>query len=313
VVPTARHFRLAALVLATVALAACNGSLTVNLTDTPVDNATSVIVDFTGIELHNTNGQTVTFDFPSARQIDLLQLQNGATTALLQGRSVPSGSYDWIQLNVLAGQNTQGQSSITLATGLQYPLYIPSGSEGGLRLATGFTVAQGGTTELVIDFNLRQSVTGLASDGQNYALVPVLRLANQAQAGTITANVDLGALAIQQLGSGSQAAQCSGGVFVFAGSAATPQNGGGASLVGFEPIRSFGATTQASSLSIPYLPKGSYTVAATCDYGLYDPTAAPGQSGYQTLHWTVQDNVSVKANTTTTVTLPSGTTSSSVH
>ena len=310
-VSIASHIRLAALTLATATLAACNGTLTVNLTDTPVDNATSVIIDFTGIELHNTDGQTVTIAFPSARQINLLQLQNGATTSLLQGESVPSGNYDWIQLNVLATQNTQGQSYITLDTGAQYPLYVPGGSQSAWRINTGFSVPQSGTRQLIIDFNLRQSVT--STDGQNYTLVPALRVADQSQVGTLTATMDLGAIATQQLGSGAQASQCSGALFVFSGASATPQNGGGASLVAFEPIRSFGATTQASSASFPYLPKGSYTVAATCDYGLYDPAAAPGQSTYQTLHWAVQNNVSVIANKTTTVSLPSGTTSNSVH
>ena len=309
-VSIARHIRLTALTLATVALAACNGTLTVNLTDTPVDDATSVVIDFTGVELHNTDGQTVTINFPSARQINLLQLRNGATTALLQGESVPSGSYDWIQLKVLATQNTQGQSYITLNTGAQYPLYVPGGSQSALRINTGFSVPQSGSRHLIIDFNLRQSVT--STDGQNYTLVPALRVADQAQVGTITANMNLGALATQQLGS-AQASQCSGALFVFSGASATPQNGGGASLVAFQPIRSFGATTPASSVSFPYLPKGSYTVAATCDYGLYDPAAVPGQSTYQTLHWAVQSNVSVIANKTTTVSLPSGTTSNSVH
>jgi len=302
----ARHSRLAALLLATGALAACNGSLTVSLTDTPVDNATSVVVDFTGMELHNTNGKLVTINFPSARQIDLLQLQNGVTAALAQGASVPEGNYDWMQLEVLADKDTQGQSYIALDTGTQYPLYIPSGSQARLKLVSPFTVRQSGTTRLVIEFNLRQSVT--TTDGQNYVLAPALRLEDQGQVGTLTASIDLAALAVQQLGSGAQASQCHGGLFVFSGAAVKPQNGGGASLVDFQPIPGGGATGQ-TSLSMPYLAKGSYTVAATCDYNLYDPTATPGQSGYQTLHWTVQDNVSVTANQTTTEVLPSGTTS----
>lgn len=303
----ARHLRLAALLLATAALGACNGSLTVNLTDTPADNATSVVVDFTGVELHNTNGQTVTINFPSAQQIDLMQLQNGLTAALLQSQSVPSGTYDWMQLNVLADKDTQGQSYIMLNTGAQYPLYIPSGSA-GLKLTTSFTVPQYGSTQLLIEFDLRQSVTGADPDGQSYDLAPALRLEDQTQVGTIAANVDLAALSSQQLGSGAQISQCQGGLFVFAGSV-TPQNGGGASLVDFQPIPYFG--TQAS-VSMPNLAKGSYTLAATCNYDLYAPTAVPGQSGYQSLHWTVQGNVSVTANGTTTVTLPSGSTSNTV-
>ena len=307
----ARHLRLAALLLATAALAACNGSLTVNLADTPADGASSVVIDFTGIELHNTNGQTVTLNFPSAQQIDLMQLQNGQTAALLQSQSVPSGTYDWMQLNVLADKDTQGQSYIMLNTGGQYPLYIPSGST-GLKLTTSFSVSQNGTTRLLIEFDLRQSVTGADPDGQSYDLVPALRLEDQSQVGTIAATVDLAALTSQQLGSGAQVSQCQGGLFVFSGGSVTPQNGGGGSLVDFQPIPYNGTSTE-SPVSMPNLAKGSYTLAATCNYDLYAPTAVPGQSGYQALHWMVQGNVSVTANATTTVNLPSGSTSNTVQ
>lgn len=312
---TTRNMRLAALVLGTVALGACgggpdapsSGALSVNIADTPVDNATSVVVDFTGIELHNTNGTMFTVTFPSPKQIDLLKLQNGVTGALTQGESVPAGSYDWMRLDVLATKDTQGESYITLSTGAQYPLYIPSGSETGLKLVSGFTVAQGSTTQVIIEFNLRQSITS-TTDGQNYVLVPALRLENQLQVGTLAVNVDLAALTTQQLGSGTPVSQCKGGLFLFSGATVAPQNGGGPDLVDFEPIPYDGTTTQVS-LSIPYVATGSYTVAATCNYDLYDPAAVLGQTGYQSLHWTVQDNVSVAANGTATVTMPSSTTS----
>lgn len=314
-----RNMSLAALVLGTAALGACgggsdapapSGALSVNMADTPVDNATSVVVDFTGIELHNTNGTMTTINFASPKQIDLLKLQNGVTGALTQGESVPAGTYDWMRLDVLANKNTQGQSYITLSTGAQYPLYIPSGSETGLKLVSPFTVAQGSTTQLIIEFNLRQSVT--STDGQNYVLVPALRLENQLQVGTVAVNVDLAALTTQELGSGTQVSQCKGGLFLFSGATVTPQNGGGASLIDFEPIPYDGTTTQVS-LSIPYVATGSYTVAATCNYDLYNPAAVLGQTGYQTLHWTVQDNVSVTANGTATVAMPSSTTSNVVN
>ena len=58
---------------------------------------------------------------------------------------------------------------------------------------------------------------------------------------------------------------------------------------------------------------GGNTIDGSCNYDLYAPAAVLGQSGYQTLHWTVLDNVSVAANTTTTVTLPSTTTTNVVN
>lgn len=310
--PLARHVRLAALILAAAALGACSGSLDINLTDTPVDNASSVVVDFTGVELHNTNGKTVTITFPSAEPIDLLQLQNGTLGALLQGASVPTGNYDWLQLNVLANPDTQGQSYILLTSGTQYPLYVPSGSQSALRILSPFTVTEGRTTQLLVEFDLRQSITSSAADGQNYALVPALRLENQADLGAISADIGLAALAQAQLGAGAQLSQCAAGLFLFAGAAVTPQNGGGASLIDFEPIPTGGLISTQVSISLPNLAPGSYTLAATCDYNLYDPAAVPGQSGYQALHWMVQGNVAVTANATVTSSLPSQTTSNIV-
>ena len=305
-----RLLRLAGPLLATAGLCACNGTVTVNLTDTPVDGATSVVIDFTGIVLHDTNDKTTTINFSSPQQIDLLQLQNGSTRALLKNQSVPSGNYDWMQLKVLANANTNGQSYITLNTGAQYPLYVPAASQSALTISTPFSVGQNGTTSLIIEFNLRQSVT--STDGQNYTLVPAMHLANQSQIGTLTATVDLAGLAAQQLGSGAQISQCAGGLFIFSGGSATPQNGGGASLLDFRPLPFDGVTTQAP-VSFPNLAKGSYTVAATCDYNLYDPTTAPGQSGYQAMRWTVLKNVAVTANAITTDTLPAATTSNVVN
>jgi len=304
--PMAFDIRLAALAVATAALGACSAPLSVNLTDTPVDDATSVVIDFTGVDLHNTNGSTFSVKFPSPLQIDLLTLQNGLTGALLQNESVPAGKYDSIQLHVLADKDTQGESFITLNTGAQFPLFIPSGSETGLKLLTPFTVTQGKPLQLLIEFDLRQSVTG--TDGQNYLLVPALRLEDQSQVGVLTASVDLGAIAAQQLGPGAQLAQCDPGVFLFSGASATPQNGGGADLADFQPVQ-----VGQSSVSFSFVAAGTYTVAATCNYGLYEPAATPGQSGYQPLHWIIEDSVSVTANSTTLVALPSPTSSNLVN
>ena len=305
-----RHLRLAASLAAIAVLSACSGSLDVNLTDTPVDQASSVVIDFTGIELHNTDGTSTTITFPSAKPIDLLQLQNGSLGALLQGASVPVGSYDWLQLQVLANRDTQGESYITLTSGAQYPLYIPSAAAGALKLLAPFTVTQGRTTQLVIEFDLRQSVT--SGDAQNYLLTPALRLENQAQVGTLAVTLDLAALTRAQLGAGAQISQCQGGLFLLAGGSALPQNGGGPSLVDFEPTPSGGLTGTRVSLSVPYVAAGTYTLAATCDYELYDPAALPGRSGYRSLHWTVQDDVPVTASATTASALPSQTSSNIV-
>jgi hypothetical protein len=300
-----------------------SGSLSLNLTDAPVDGAADVVVVFTGLDLHRSDGTLVSLDFgttngqANTKSIDLLKLQNGVTGALTEGAAVPAGSYDWMRLKVLADKNSQGESYITLLNGAQYPLYIPSGAETGLKLVRPFTVAQGSTTRLVIDFNLRKSVTAPAGQDPNYVLKPALRLMDELQVGKITANIDLAALTSAQLGAGASVSNCKAGLYLFAGAAATPDDedadttdDGGSDPIVYQPIAYDGINTNVP-MTIPFIEVGSYTVAATCNFDIdapdtndYIPNATAGQPGYQTMKWTTVGNVSVTANTTTTIALP---------
>ncbi|MBX5462146.1 MAG: DUF4382 domain-containing protein [Steroidobacteraceae bacterium] len=292
-----------------------SGTLDLRITDAPIDAAAEVVVVFTGIELHSASGGDVRIDFPNPRSIDLLKLQDGATDALTDGLPVPVGDYQWIRLIVNAEQNSQSSSYIKLLTGEQYPLWIPSGAESGLKLVRPFKVAQGGTTRLLIDFDLRKSIIAPPGQSPNYIMRPALRVLDELQTGKIEATVDLAALAAAQLGEGAPVGECAAGVYLFAGSAATPddQDGDvadGADPIVYEPVAYDGANTTVTA-TIPFIEAGTYTLAATCDFDVdaadvndYDAAAAQGEPGFETLRWTILDNVSVTANTTTAVTLP---------
>jgi hypothetical protein len=321
----------AALIFGTVTLTGCGGgssgsgigSLNLSLTDAPVDGAAAVVVVFTGIDLHRSDGTLVSLDFgttngqANTKSIDLIKLQNGVTGALTQGAAVPAGNYDWMRLKVLADKNSQGESYITLLSGAQYPLWIPSGAETGLKLVRPFTVAQGSATRLVIDFNLRKSITAPPGLDPNYLLKPVLRLVDELQVGKITANIDLAALSSAQLGSGTAVSSCKAGLYLFAGASAVPDDmdgdtvdDGGSDPIVYQPIAYDGTNTKVS-VTIPFVEVGSYTLAATCNFDIdapdtndYIPNATAGQPGFQTMKWTTVGNVSVTANNTTTVALP---------
>jgi len=295
-----------------------SGALSLSLTDAPVDGASAVVVAFTGIDLQGSDGTLTTITFPSTQSIDLLKLQGGATSALTQGAAVPAGTYSWMRLKVLADKNMQNESYITLTNGAQYPLYIPSGAETGLKLVSPFTVAQGSTTKLVIDFNLRKSITAPPGQDPNYILKPALRLIDELQVGKIVANIELAGLARAQLGAGSSASSCKGGLYLFSGGAAIADDAdgdatddGGSDPIVYMPIPYDGVTTSVS-LSIPFVAVGAYTVAATCNFDVdaapdtndYVPNATAGQPGYHTMSWSTVGNVSVMANSTTTVSLP---------
>ena len=295
--------------------APAQGAISINMTDAPVDGATEVIVVFTGIELHRSNGESVNIDFSSNKSIDLLDLQDGVTSALTQDSAVPAGQYDWMRLKVLASKNSQGESYIKLLNGAQYPLWVPSGAESGFKLHRPFTVAQGSTTRLVVDFDLRKSVHAPPGQDPNYILRPTLRLLDQLQVGTITATVDLAALAVAQLGAGTSAESCEGGIYLFSGGTATPDDQDGDSTDGADPVvyepLVYDGVNPTVTATIPFVEVGTYTLAATCDLDVdaadtndYNPGAAQGAPGYRTMKWTTSGSVSASANNTTAVTIP---------
>jgi len=293
------------------------GSLNVSLTDAPVDGASQVVVAFTGLELKRAGGEALSIDFSSPKSIDLVQLQDGVTSALTEGAAVPAGNYEWMRLKVLANKNSQGESYIKLLSGEQFPLWIPSGAETGLKLVKPFTVAQGSTTRLVIDFDLRKSITAPPGQDPNYIMRPTLRLLDQLQVGKIVATVDLSALTSAQLAAGSSLASCKGGLYLFSGAAATPddQDGNdtnGASPIVYEPVPYDGVNSMVP-VTIAFVEVGTYTLAATCNFDVdvadtddYNPTATQGTPGFETMHWTTVGNVAVTANGTTNVTIPGG-------
>ena len=69
-----------------------NGSLSIALTDAPVDGATKVVIRFTAIEVKPQGGNAIMFDIAD-RSIDLLALAGGLSTTILDEQTLPAGNY----------------------------------------------------------------------------------------------------------------------------------------------------------------------------------------------------------------------------
>ncbi len=277
------------------ALTGCNGSgsslTTMNLavTDTPVDGAQSVVVAFTGVDLMGPNGQQ-SFPFSTEKKIDLLQQQGTNSASLLAGVTIPAGTYQWIRLDI-----DTTNSYIITSTGAQYPLTIPSGSQTGLKLVSGFTVAQGSLADFVIDFNLRQSITLANTNGTpTYILNPALRLINMQQVGTVSGTVS-SALSIG--GTLITATSCSPAVYVYPGTVTVLDGFNVIVSGGITPLTSatvsLNNTTGSYDYTVGFLAPGTYTLAATC--------AADDTAGATSLAFSATQLATVTANTTTTV------------
>jgi len=282
------------------AIAGCNGNssnaqgqMSLGVTDTPVDGAAKVVVAFKGVELHGPNG-VVKENFSSEKTIDLLSLQGDASSKLLDNVTVDAGQYQWIRLDL-----DLSKSYIQLDNGNQYSLTIPSGAQTGLKLVSGFTVAQGSQSSFMIDFNLRKALTmtsNQATGSATYILKPALRLINMQKVGSIqgtaSANLTVNGTAISNTG-------CSPAVYVYSGSGVTPEGFQAAVSGGTAPMASgtlgLDSSTGNYDYSVGFLAAGTYSLAVTC--AANDTTSAT--AFYYTP--TPPTVTTVKAGSTTTV------------
>lgn len=186
------------------------GTLSIGLTDGPVDYAENVYVEFTGLELKAAGGPATEYPIdPDACDmqgtagtctIDLKKLW-GTKQRTLFSSDLLAGEYQWARLLVNAEQDTL-DSYVTFSGENEIPpmecsLYIPSGAETGLKIVSGMTVTTNGRSEYMLDFDIRKSITappGLASPAtecmQNYILKPAIRIVDKTKVGSITGTVD---------------------------------------------------------------------------------------------------------------------------
>ena len=145
-------------------LTGCGGGSDSNLskfnlavTDAPTDGATSVVIEFTGIELKPEGGSPVTYNLESPRQIDLLDFQGTHAASLFSNIDIAAGNYNWMRLKVNAAQQTI-DSFIEFEGGEVYSLYVPSGSTSGLQWNQGFTAPANGSVDFTVDLDLKRSI-----------------------------------------------------------------------------------------------------------------------------------------------------------
>jgi hypothetical protein len=252
-----------------------NGSITLGITDAPVDGAQSVTVEISAIEVHSSDGGanynfyfckdpnggpssvvTAPCSTPDTKSLDLLQLTGGVSDLLLDNEELPAGHYEWIRLTVDTATLVDGK-------GATYPLTIPSAAQTGLKLVSGFDVRANADVKFTIDFELRKSVhvTGNPNN-PSYMLKPALRLVNNLHVGAITGTVS---------NSLATAVGCTPIVYVYQGASVTPDDIGSAT----PPISTANVNLDNATGSYKYtaafFEAGDYTVAYTCQAAEDDP------------------------------------------
>lgn len=257
------------------ALAGCGGGddppgegrVRVSVTDAPIDDASSVVVQFSGVAFKREGeaAEVVQTLSPSPRQLDLLEYQQGRAALLLDNVTLPAGRYEWLRL-IVDNQTNVRDSYLVLNTGEECELRVPSGAESGLKLNRGFTLPADGSVALTIDFDLRKSIhappgqQGSTPDcSQAYLMRPTLRVVDDANVGAIAGVID-SALVTED---------CLPNVYVFSGNGITPDDLEEAAVTAdVDPLLVAGVNVENGSTSYRYhaafLPPGPYTVAFTC-------------------------------------------------
>lgn len=238
------------------------GTINISMTDAAVDNVDVVNVRFAGIALKPQSGDEIVYDFDTPKDIDLLTLQGGNTAELLSNTQVPVGEYNWVRLAVLAEFDNVYDSYALMDDGTQLELRVPSGSQAGLKLVSGFTVTQDNSTNIVIDWDLRRSLSN--PRGQpGLHLRPALRITDMASFGTLSGNVDL-ALLENDTCTNDLVADTGNAVYIYDGEVTEPLD---IRSMDTDPVVT--ATVSKASdetyrYEVPYLSVGEYTAALTC-------------------------------------------------
>jgi hypothetical protein len=248
-----------------------NGFLTLSITDAPIDDAIEVRVQFDGVELKpSSSEESITLTFNPPMSIDLLALQGQNSVPLLTNQTLPTGTYDWLRLNITAANDGILDSYIKLSDSSVHELDIPGGSESGLKVIGGLEVIANTPTSMTIDFDLRRSI--VMAGTANYKLKPVLKLVDDATANSIFGTVELSALT--GIDCPDSDPSTGNAVYLYKELNVTPDDVGS---FGSEPVASALVTMNSISGTYEYefgfIPLGKYTLAFTCQANLDDPVA----------------------------------------
>ncbi len=264
------------------------GQLSLAITDAPVDEADAVVVAFDSVEFQGPERTTLELD--ETATINLLDFQNGESFTLVDAETLPAGEYQFIRLGI-----NEDDTYIEVA-GEQFPLTVPSGSQSGLQLNRGFTLAAGGVSQFTIDFDLRKSIT-MQGNG-SYRLRPTLRIVDNLEVGSIAGTVSDSLITD---------VNCNNGDNNDIGNVVYLYSGLDASVIDVQdletdPLASTNATfnseTSAYEFTLAFVEAGDYTLAFTCDAVLDDPEVDDSE----TVVFTEGMNVTVESEQQATVT-----------
>lgn len=303
------------------------GTLNLSLTDAPIDEASEVVVEFSGVSIKKQIEDTqteetaselsteentadsaewinITFDAPVS--INLLDLQGSQNYALLTGQTLESGTYSEVRLHIHTDdQDGDLENYITLTEGgAQHEITIPSGLQTGLKVKGDITIPENGEAAFTIDFDVRKSI--VVQGNGKYKLKPVLKLIQDELTGIISGSVATELVSTDTVGNqwscSDDDVNSYNAAYLFSGTADPLVD---ISETGSEPISTALVTADAKGLyqfEFGYVPTGEYQVAFTCNADKESYTEVDDGQGNITMQANSGDDLQFIGTQTVTVT-----------
>lgn len=241
------------------------GSISILVTDAPIDDALEVNIAFTGVTLKRSGAQPSNINFAEPVILNLLDYQGDNSFTLVSNQTVRAGEYDYARLIV-----DLDQSEIVTASG-SFPFTVPFlasakrnmelfFTEDSLLFNETFEVSRGENTSFVVDIDLRKSIYG--GDNGTYNFIPSLRTMKSESVGTITGSVNNSLI---NDSSCDNSAPLGRAIYVFSGIDRSLQDIQGNRDDPLTTANIEGDSSAGFTYTVGYLPAGDYTLAYTCD------------------------------------------------
>lgn len=242
------------------------GTITVSITDDPWHDMESMVLRITGMEFGHSNGDVHHFDMPGGpMDVDMMQLQNGAFQELMADVDMPVGEYDWMRVQIDAGQSYMQDRG----TGGQHRFRMGQSASNGLEIQHQYQIQAGIHSEFMLDFDLRQGIRHghMGMMGDQYELHSALRLVHMNESGGLSGMVDPAMIDVNH----PDCDPADGGnwVYIFPGDATAPddiaevESDGVPGPIAADKVEMDPGTGN-HEYHFGYLAEGSYRVAFTC-------------------------------------------------
>jgi hypothetical protein len=183
---------LAVAALASALLAGCGSSqrnaiMNVHLVDGPSLEYSAVNLHVLKVEIEKDGDGWIPLGAPDVT-VDLLSLTGGIEETLVNGASIPAGTYGQMRLVLGAGNTVCVQPLVDGAcpAGALHDLKVPSGMQSGVKFPVHFVVAADTTKDVFIDFDAHRSVfVHEAGASLQYILRPVVRAFDKVVTGAV--------------------------------------------------------------------------------------------------------------------------------